>query len=74
MTRTCSCSRRGTRWVPSHRQKVIRIGRDGPPVVDENAARKVLAEEVDSLPHRLAELKLLDLDYTPSARSPRTAG
>jgi hypothetical protein len=51
---------------------VIRIEQDGLPVADEGAARKVLAEEVDTVPHRLAELKLLDLDdYAPSARSLR---
>jgi methyltransferase-like protein len=57
------------------RQNVIRIERDGLAVADENAARMVLAEEVDSLPQRLAALKQLDVDdYTPSARSLRTAG
>ena len=39
-------------------QSAIRIEQDGVQVVDERAAREILAEEVDTLPQRLADLKL----------------
>jgi methyltransferase-like protein len=48
-------------------QSAIRIEQDGVQVVDERAAREILAEEVDTLPQRLADLKLLDLDDCQSS-------
>lgn len=41
------------------RQNVIRIDRDDEELVDENEIREILAGEIDALPRRLVELKLL---------------
>jgi methyltransferase-like protein/SAM-dependent methyltransferase len=48
--------------VDAFRQNLIRIDRDDEQVVDEAEARQILAAEVDSLPQRLAELRLLRVD------------
>jgi SAM-dependent methyltransferase len=48
------------------RNNVIHIEHDGQHVLDEQAAGQLLCEHVDTLPQRLADLKLLDLDaYAP---------
>jgi SAM-dependent methyltransferase len=44
---------------------VIRIEHDDEQVLDEEAAAQLLGEYVDTLPERLADLKLLDLDVYP---------
>jgi hypothetical protein len=41
------------------RQNVIRIDRDDEELVDETEVRDVLAGEIDAMPRRLVELKLL---------------
>jgi methyltransferase-like protein len=48
------------------RTNAIRVENSGQRVLDEQVARQLLGRQVDTLPQRLADLKLLDLgDYTP---------
>jgi len=46
-------------------QDLIRIDRDDGQVLDEDGIRDVLAQQVDALPQRLTEMKLMSVcDYT----------
>jgi methyltransferase-like protein len=46
-------------------QDLIRIDRDDGHMLDEEGIRDVLAQQVDALPQRLAEMKLMSVcDYT----------
>jgi len=47
------------------RNNVIRIEHNGQHMLDEHAAAQLLSRQVDTLPQRLADLKLLDLDAYP---------
>jgi hypothetical protein len=49
------------------REDLIRVARDGKPVSDEAELRDALADYIDSVPQRLAEMKLL-----PTKRSARS--
>jgi hypothetical protein len=57
------CVHRDQRQVlPIARDDLIRIERNGAPVSGEAELRGALAEHIDAMPRRLAEMKLLGAD------------